>query len=109
MTIVHISEVNKIFSKYELPQQTLVCIIFNKDIPFSNLKKNIDIPIIKLNGHFFLVLKAVRNIFEVFFMKLHFFEKRLQKAQIKQASKTINAYFIGGKKDYILSISENMG
>ena len=31
------------------------------------------------------------------------------KAQIKQASKTINAYFIGGKKDYILSISENMG
>ena len=70
LTIVHISEVNKIFSKYELPQQTLVCIIFNKDNPFSNLKKNIDIPIIKLNGHFLPVLKALRNIFEVFFMKL---------------------------------------
>ena len=40
---------------------------------------------------------------------IFFFEKRLQKAQIKQASKRINAYFIGGKKDYILSISENMG
>ena len=57
---------NKIFSKYELPQQTLVCIIFNID----NLKKNDILPIIKLNGHFLLVLKALRNIFEVFFMKL---------------------------------------
>ena len=49
LTIVHISEVNKLLSKYELPQQTLVCIIFNKDNPFSNLKKNIDIPILLLS------------------------------------------------------------